>query len=258
MHRVSPPLMGAISVFRLIAGGIGLIFLEVHSSVSSATQSLQILLIGYMILTVGLILLWAYQLDHWPIIQGSLWCCDVVMATFLLVKFSQPTTAAPALLPALAYEAEAYWPRIGGVLGSLATVFLLILTWWLRLWSHRSTFSGMTLGFWLATLCLLTVFPILAKNLPGSTRTAESLGDGKDRTADRNTSITTVTHSEKVSLTTIFRNSTLLTPREQEIYDLMQTARSQRQIAQQLHLDYSTVKTHVRHIKQKLSQMADH
>ncbi len=85
-----------------------------------------------MILTVGLILLWAYQLDHWSIIQGSLWCCDVVMATCLLVKFSQPTTAAPGLLPVLAYEAEAYWSRIGGILGSLATAFLLILVWWLR------------------------------------------------------------------------------------------------------------------------------
>ena len=111
-----------------------------------------------MILTVGLILLWAYQLDHWSIIQGSLWCCDVVMATCLLVKFSQPTTAAPGLLPVLAYEAEAYWSRIGGILGSLATAFLLILVWWLRLWSHRSTFSTLSLVFWLGTIFLLTIF----------------------------------------------------------------------------------------------------
>ena len=87
------------------------------------------------------------------------------MATFLLIKFSQPTTAAPALLPVLAYEVEAYWSRIGSFLGSLATVFLLTLTWWLRLWSHRSTFSELSLLFWLGTLFLLTTFPAMVKHL---------------------------------------------------------------------------------------------
>ena len=45
-----------------------------------------------------------------------------------------------------------------------------------------------------------------------------------------------------------------LTKREAEIYRLMQTHRSLRQIARDLHIDYSTAKTHARHITHKMTR----
>ena len=260
---ISPKLMGVISIFRLLAGFIGLLFLAEQSPVSMITTSVQFLLICYLFLTTLLTLLWWLNPAIRTIIQGIVWGSDVLMATFLLITFSQPTTSAPALLPVLVYEADAYWARIGHILGSLAIVFVLLLTWWVRLWSHRNTFSAMTLGFWLGTFCLLTIFPDLVKTLSGSSMIKHSGHSGRDSHIDDEVSTATVTQTEdkKPSGALSWKQPHFLeqpvahpqlTRREQEIYALIQT-RSQRQIARELHLDYSTVKTHVRHITQKMA-----
>ncbi len=44
----------------------------------------------------------------------------------------------------------------------------------------------------------------------------------------------------------------ILTPREQEIFNLVHKGLTNRAIAQQLHISESTVKTHVGHIRRKL------
>ncbi len=164
-YSVPPRLMGAISIFRLIDGSLGMVFLYTYSPLSVPNQTLQILLIGYGLLIITLTMLWMLKSSTRLTIQGVLWGCDALMTTFLLIKFSRPTTAPPALLPVLAYEAEAYWFHIGSFLGSLGIALLLTLTWWLRLWSHRSTFSELSLLFWLETLFLLTTFPAMVKHL---------------------------------------------------------------------------------------------
>ena len=193
---ISPKLMGVISIFRLLAGFIGLLFLAEQSPVSMITTSVQFLLICYLFLTTLLTLLWWLNPAIRTIIQGIVWGSDVLMATFLLITFSQPTTSAPALLPVLVYEADAYWARIGHILGSLAIVFVLLLAWWVRLWSHRNTFSAMTLGFWLGTFCLLSIFPDLVKTLSGSSMIKHSGHSGRDSHIDDEVSTATVTQTE--------------------------------------------------------------
>lgn len=256
-YSVPPRLMGTIGIFRLIAGSLGMVFLYTHSSLSVSNQTLQILLIGYGLLTITLTMLWMLKSSTRLTIQGVLWGCDALMAAFLLIKFSQPTTAAPALLPVLAYEAEAYWSRIGSFLGSLATAFLLTLTWWLRLWSHRSTFSELSLLFWFGTLFLLTTFPTIVKHLsaapPDLVASSPSSKVETDTIPLPSVSTLAPVLSEKI---VVSANLSQLTKREAEIYRLMQSHRSLRQIARDLHIDYSTAKTHARHITHKMTHPA--
>lgn len=78
----------------------------------------------------------------------------------LIVFFSTPYSFAPALLPVLAYEGEAYWPRVGGNLGSVAIVIIGVVVLWVRAWTHQPTFSLVSTIFWATTIGILIVFPL--------------------------------------------------------------------------------------------------
>ncbi|PSR20688.1 MAG: hypothetical protein C7B47_17820 [Sulfobacillus thermosulfidooxidans] len=159
--------MATISLFRLIAIVLTVIILLSATRRATPTiEDLEIIIIGYSILAFVMTNLWWRFPSLRFGMQGSLWFVDVIMAELLLVNFSHPGSSAPALLPVLAYEAEVYWPSRGLVMGSLSAGLLLISTWWLRLWAHLPTFSGITLVFWLGTLGLLIAFPLIIGVLP--------------------------------------------------------------------------------------------
>lgn len=224
-----------VCVYRfLLIGVAGALLSRVPKSLS--TVGLLHILAGYGLIALGLSGWWFRGGSRRLIFQASLWFLDVILAGLLLVKFSHNGTFVPAFLPLLAYEAELYWPNRGITMGGLSAGLLLVSTWWLRLWSHRTPWHDSTLLFWSLFLIGFIVMPLrLAK--------AESV-----RSPSSNTTVNKADPPAPAE--------SMLTPREREVFERIQSGASLRQISRELQVSYSTVKTHARHISEKLSSDA--
>lgn len=161
-----------------------------------------------------------------------LWGIDVVAAAVLSILFSSPATSAPALLPALAYEAESFWPRRGRIMGGLTVIGLLGFTWWVRVWAGLPTFTPVTMVFWAVVILILIGMPFGVLG-PSSFGKAPAQNDRLDENH--------------------VGESNLLSPREKEILSYLLTPDSMTEIARRLVIDVGTVKTHASRIYRKLN-----
>ncbi len=145
---------------------------------------------------------------------------DMVLGLVALTEFSTTLQSnAPALLPLIGIELIAYWNGIGYWIAVSYCTIALITLWPFP--SHPlSSIAISHMAFWLAVnFLLLSGVATLLHREPVS-ELHDALGD--------------------------------LTSREREVYALLQSGLSQRDISEHLHIERSTVKTHVQHIHRKL------
>nr|WP_243239659.1 LuxR C-terminal-related transcriptional regulator [Sulfobacillus harzensis] len=143
---------------------------------------------------------------------------DLVLGAAILIEFSPTTTSsAPALLPLVAIELIAYWGWIGYGIAAGYVAILIV-----SIWPYSpGPSSGNTINhiiFWLATNFLII------------------------------TSVALLLHRAPQALPA----PSPLTAREREVYDLLKSGFSQRDIAERLHIERSTVKSHIQHIHRKM------
>lgn len=154
------------------------------------------------------------EIELWIIISAAF---DLLLGLVALTQFSTTIESdAPALLPIIGIELIAYWGWVGYWIAMTYTTIAIIVVW--------PTPAGQVpialnhLVFWLA----VNFFIISAVALMAHRDASPNLP------------------------------ATSLTPREQEVYTLLQSGMTQRDIAEKLHIERSTVKTHVQHIHHKL------
>lgn len=173
---------------------------------------------GAMLLVVDA-LAWVARRRHpqaillWAMVTTAF---DLVLGVATVTEFSVTVTSnAPALIPLIGIELIAYWGWVGyGI--ALGYSAVLILTSWTT--PHVLVGSLSHIVFWLAVnFLIISSVALLLHRGP----------EGRHRAPP-------------------------LTAREREVYNLLQTGLSQRDIAARLHIERSTVKTHVQHIHRKM------
>ena len=143
---------------------------------------------------------------------------DLILGTVALTEFSMTIESnAPALLPLIGIELLAYWGWVGYWIAFGYSTIVMI-----TLWPYPSPpLSGYAIArilFWLAVnVLIISSVAVLLHNSPPPPDPALAL-----------------------------------TAREREVYELLKAGLSQKDIAAQLHIERSTVKTHVQHIHRKL------
>lgn len=233
MQTVSAKTWTTLGIYRILMIALALFYLH---TISSSSQ-LWFIIICALLLSAGMALWGFFDVDRRTILQALFWIVDVFILWMLLVKLSYPGTLAPSCLPLLAYEAEIYWPRRGPILGGIIAWLILVSTWWLRVWSNRDPWSITTVLFWSLFLFGFIALPFFLwsrKSVINPPIEPKLPIVGSDCLKGGN-----------------------LTPREREVYSLISTGRSLRQISRELHVSYSTIKTHARHISEKLSSLQE-
>nr|WP_172684518.1 LuxR C-terminal-related transcriptional regulator [Sulfobacillus thermotolerans] len=207
------------------------------------------MLAGYGGITLTLTAIWVRRPAVRFVLQGSLWFVDVLMAELLLVAFARPNTGAPALLPVLAYEAELYWPRRGGMMGGLSAVGLLVSAGWLRTWAHRPFLSVSALCFWIGVLGVLIILPQLVTRATREDDAPHGKLRGFANAPTEELSLETADRPDYVP--SITQQLPALSPREKEVCTLLCRGVSPEAIAAQLYIDIGTVKSHTARIYHK-------
>ncbi len=173
---------------------------------------------GAMLLVVDA-LAWVARRRHpqaillWAMVTTAF---DLVLGAAILTAFSVSMTSnAPALIPLIGIELIAYWGWVGyGI--ALGYSAVLILTLWASPDAFPENLSH--IAFWLAVnFLIISSVALLLHRAPEAPH-----------------------------------RGLTLTAREREVYDLLRTGLSQRDIAARLHIERSTVKTHVQHIHRKM------
>lgn len=249
MRKISNGVMIWVSLTRLLV--MGLVGLSMIHLASRQTIQIGWLVGTYGISTLILVGIWWKKPVSKFSIQGVLWLVDVLMAELLLVIFTRPETAAPALLPILAYEAELYWPHRGAVMGGLSVVALLVSAGWLRDWAHRPFLSTTAMIFWIGVLSILIALPQLVQQVTREEATPNtapipSVGQGKNLNDDE-PEICEVTNNSKPLL----KPPPPLSQREHEVCALLCSGVSSEEIAARLVIDLGTVKSHTARIYSK-------
>jgi len=217
-----------LTIYRrglVLRAGLGLFLLWIEYHFPMLTWPHAWILGGLVLAEDGLAALWPRLWPHriWGAARMTM-SLDGLFGLACAWAFSQRvTTNAPALLILMAMEILAYHPTVRGVLG-----------------------AG---GYLLFTTSLLGILPghVMTPLLPWRRvlfwEGTNLLGLGGLLTLLR------ISWHQSRTRSTPHR----LTPREQEVYRLWQAGLSVAQIATQLHIAVSTVKTHVHHIHHKLS-----
>lgn len=151
----------------------------------------------------------------WAMITVGL---DLILGMVALTEFSTTIESnAPALLPLIGIELIAYWGWVGYWIG-LGYNTVVITTLWPYPSQHLDGYFVSHIIFWLSVnvLIISSVAIFLRQSPPRLERLSG------------------------------------LTAREREVYELLQAGLTQRDIAVKLHIERSTVKTHVQHIHRKM------
>jgi len=231
MRILSSTTWAILGLYRLALLGLIEFILLQHHHLPLGVPGVRDIIGLFMALVLG-VGVWGYKAhDHRGLLQVTMLIIDVFIMTLLLVRFSNPDTLVPVCLPLLAYEAGLYWYKCGIIMGGLAGCLMLVNTWWLRLWSHNQPWPMINVAFWSVFLLVVVLIPMRFFALPLGSQPQRSDTPCKRDSADTTES---------------------LTAREQEIHTLIQSGISLRQIARQLHVSYSTAKTHARNIAKKL------
>ncbi len=236
MRTLTPRSMNIISGLRavtLITTGIFLV--NTHQLFS---QNLA-MIAGYLGVVSMLTGLWWKGRCHRLKCQGALWAADCVIVTMLFLVFSTPHSSAPALLPILAYEAELYWPKRGASLGGWTAGVIFLLVWWVRLWAHQPAFSLVTVLFWITVLSVLIMLPLYVVPLTAYQAPELSLDAFE------------VGSNSQGSALEADLPKPPLSARERDVWPWLLSGASFRDIANQLTIDMSTVKTHASRIYHK-------
>ncbi len=227
--------MAGIGIFRLaVIVLVVWVVLAGQAQVSSAS----LILAGFIVLyavVLGSLALVAWSRRAQQLVEGLTMACDGVAAFFVLVNFStHVTTAAPALLPVLAYEGWALWNVAGAVFGIVAEWGILLAAWWLQVWSHRVPFSGETVVFWLGVMTVLSLLPVFV----GSRQRGQDIW------------MAAAEPQPAAALPVSFQTSSpvILTEREEEVLQALKKGKSIREIAQELVVEPGTVKSHLHHL----------
>ncbi|NMP24328.1 helix-turn-helix transcriptional regulator [Sulfobacillus harzensis] len=217
--------------FRLLVLGLVVVFLVAAPRL--LTPDLVVMLVGYGLLLMMAHVIWWKRSSLRSLMQCTIWVLDSVLACVMLIVFGRPNSAAPALLPALAYEEEAYWPGLGGMLGGIVADLVIILAWWVRKWALRPALSDSALLFWIGALTVLIAFPlgILAFR--------------------RGVNLTSGVYALSAQPGVSLAHNQTLSPREQEILVYLRSDASFAEIADALVVDVGTIKSHASRIYKK-------
>ncbi|NMP24476.1 helix-turn-helix transcriptional regulator [Sulfobacillus harzensis] len=225
-----------MGLLRALLAVIAIVAARMHPGSSSG--SFELIAACYSILTAAVE--WALIARMVVVLQPISWLLDLFFLRLVLARFSHHGTVAPAFLPLIAFEAELYWPGWGMRVGAVAAGLMLVSTWWLRLWSHRPTLSIEWLGLWLVYLAAAV---IVVSQLSGVERADLGRNIELRRTPEE------PSHGAS--------GADFLTPREKEVLEALQDGKTLYAIARELHISYSTAKSHWRKIAAKLKTPGD-
>ncbi|MCY0909343.1 MAG: LuxR C-terminal-related transcriptional regulator [Sulfobacillus thermotolerans] len=145
---------------------------------------------------------------------------DLVLGLVVLTEFSITLASnAPALLPLIGIELIAYYNGVGYWI-AVTYCSIAVLTLWPFPSRPLTSLAVSHMAFWLIVNFLVLSAAATLRHRASVVEVHDALGS--------------------------------LTSREREVYGLLQSGLSQREIGDQLHIERSTVKTHVQHIRQKL------
>jgi DNA-binding CsgD family transcriptional regulator len=230
-------------------------FPESHSS-----MAWPILVFGGLY-TVTLFLLGLYikKWRYFQILLASTLIIDTLTWGLLLIQFSSNlSTNAPALLPALSFEGLLYWDVLGGVVGLGAAELLLLNMWVYQKTVRHVAFSPAELSFWMIIVALVACLPIYhlwSERLLTGTKKEKAIGTNYMDFTVSSESPNTSDEIDRDSVTSVV---SALTKREQEIYRLLKEGLALTEIASHCHIEYNTVKTHVRNICVKFNVTSRH
>lgn len=154
----------------------------------------------------------------WAILTSA---CDMLVGVLALMDFSQTAlTNAPALLPLVGIELIAYWGWVGHWIALGYSTLAIVSLWSFPIAKAPHAFPTNQTIFWLVVNLLLL------------------------------SSVAVLLHASPIEGSPFG-----LTVREREVYRLLKEGNTQREIAERLHIERSTVKTHVQHIHRKLGTL---
>lgn len=224
-------LMDRFFGYQLVRGLVALILLWSGWAFPTAYHHADIrlaagVMLGYnVVLFVGRRLsAFSKTLEFWPVFALV---CDFAVAELVLVEYSHsPGALVWVFLPLLAYEAWAYWGGPGLMMGTSMTVLMVLANGWLvrSLW-HQSV-PVADLIFWAVFLIVMSVVPLGIMELPP-------------------------VNSKDVRVAPLASFLDKLTPREREVYECLGKGLSASDTARALHIELSTVKTHIKSICNK-------
>ena len=175
---------------------------------------------GLLLLVVDALAWWVRWHNRTAIILWAMLTSafDLILGLVALTDFSGTVqSSAPALLPLIGIELIAYWGWVGHWIAFIYSTIAIVTLWSFPRPQHSSGFSADQIIYWLVVNFL--VISSVAVLLHRSGSAAHTAG---------------------------------LTTREREVYSLLKAGYSQKDIAEQLHIERSTVKTHVQHIHHKV------
>ena len=215
--------------FLLIRFVVGIFLVWAGSTFPSMDHHANINLVGLVIIAynVGLSL-WRYvpiSNVNIAILQVTAAVLDFASAQLIVIEYSHtPHSVAVVFLPLLAYECWTFWGITGLVAGSVMTIFITLDYEWIKgaVWHHYA--SPSTALFWIVFLLIMAVGPVGAM-LPRGVNPSQQ-------------HVPTQAYAK-------------LTPREREVLDLVVQRKSLREIAEALHIEMNTAKTHAKNICQK-------
>lgn len=207
-----------IAIFMVWAGST---FPSMHNH-----DNIRLLALLTIVYNVGLAVLYRSTEDFRASLRLLAVLLDFTVVELVIAEYLRtPYSSAILFLPVVVYECWAYWEGPGVLGGMTATLIISLADWWMKQAVWHQTVSMAAMLYWAIFMAIIVGVPI------GTALMREPEFRRLSQTAPQ--------------------PSVKLTPREQEIYELVRSHKSLAQIARVLHIEPSTVKTHAQNICRK-------